>query len=230
MSKHDGHRERLRDRFIKEGLDHFTQEQVLELLLFYSIPRQDTNEIAHDLVDYFGSLHQVLEAPVQELQKVEGIGERSAVLLRLIAEISRYYQVNRAINEKILNSIEACGRYLVPRFVGRRNETVFLLCLDAKCKMLCCREISEGTVNAAGVSVRKVVETALAVNASSVVLAHNHPSGMALPSSEDVITTRRIAAALRAVDVILVDHLVISDDDYVSLRQSNMYLPEQAGL
>lgn len=230
MSKHDGHRERLRDRFIKEGLDHFTQEQVLELLLFYSIPRQDTNEIAHDLVDYFGSLHQVLEAPVQELQKVEGIGERSAVLLRLIAEISRYYQVNRAINEKILNSIEACGRYLVPRFVGRRNETVFLLCLDAKCKMLCCREISEGTVNAAGVSVRKVVETALAVNASSVVLAHNHPSGMALPSTEDVVTTRRIAAALRAVDVILVDHLVISDDDYVSLRQSNMYLPEQAGL
>ena len=230
MSKHDGHRERLRDRFIKEGLDHFTQEQVLELLLFYSIPRQDTNEIAHDLVDYFGSLHQVLEAPVQELQKVEGIGERSAVLLRLMAEISRYYQVNRAINEKILNSIEACGRYLVPRFVGRRNETVFLLCLDAKCKMLCCREISEGTVNAAGVSVRKVVETALAVNASSVVLAHNHPSGMALPSTEDVVTTRRIAAALRAVDVILVDHLVISDDDYVSLRQSNMYLPEQAGL
>lgn len=230
MSKHDGHRERLRDRFIKEGLDHFTQEQVLELLLFYSIPRQDTNEIAHDLVDYFGSLHQVLEAPVQELQKVEGIGERSAVLLRLIAEFSRYYQVNRAINEKILNSIEACGRYLVPRFVGRRNETVFLLCLDAKCKMLCCREISEGTVNAAGVSVRKVVETALAVNASSVVLAHNHPSGMALPSTEDVVTTRRIAAALRAVDVILVDHLVISDDDYVSLRQSNMYLPEQVGL
>lgn len=230
MSKHDGHRERLRDRFIKEGLDHFTQEQVLELLLFYSIPRQDTNEIAHDLVDYFGSLHQVLEAPVQELQKVEGIGERSAVLLRLMAEISRYYQVNRAINEKILNSIEACGRYLVPRFVGRRNETVFLMCLDAKCKMLCCREISEGTVNAAGVSVRKVVETALAVNASSVVLAHNHPSGMALPSTEDVVTTRRIAAALRAVDVILVDHLVISDDDYVSLRQSNMYLPEQAGL
>ena len=230
MSKHDGHRERLRDRFIKEGLDHFTQEQVLELLLFYSIPRQDTNEIAHDLVDYFGSLHQVLEAPVQELQKVEGIGERSAVLLRLMAEISRYYQVNRAINEKILNSIEACGRYLVPRFVGRRNETVFLLCLDAKCKLLCCREVSEGTVNAAGVSVRKVVETALAVNASSVVLAHNHPSGMALPSTEDVVTTRRIAAALRAVDVILVDHLVISDDDYVSLRQSNMYLPEQAGL
>lgn len=230
MSKHDGHRERLRDRFIKEGLDHFTQEQVLELLLFYSIPRQDTNEIAHDLVNHFGSLSQVLEAPVQELQKVEGVGERSAVLLRLIAEISRYYQVNRAMNEKILNTMEACGRFLVPRFVGRRNETVFMLCLDAKCKMLCCREISEGTVNAAGVSVRKVVETALAVNASSVVLAHNHPSGMALPSMEDVVTTRRIAAALRAVDVILVDHLVISDDDYVSLRQSNMYLPEQTGL
>lgn len=230
MSKHDGHRQRLRARFVAEGLDDFTQEQVLELLLFYSIPRIDTNEIAHDLVAQFGSLSQVLEAPVQELMKVPGIGENSAVLLHLMAEISRYYQVNRNMNEKVLSTMEACGRFLIPYFVGRRNETVFLLCLDAKCKMLCCREISEGTVNAAGVSVRKVVETALAVNATSVVLAHNHPSGVALPSPEDVVTTKRIAAALQAVDVTLVDHLIISDDDYVSVRQSKLYHPNHVML
>lgn len=226
MPIHDGHRQRLRERFLKEGLDSFTQEQVVELLLFYSIPRIDTNEIAHNLVNHFGSLSQVLEAPVAELKKVPGIGDNSAVLLHLIAEVARYYQVNRTMNEKVLNTIEKCGSFLLPYFVGRRNETVFLLCLDAKCKLLCCREISEGSVNAASISIRKVVETALAANATSVVLAHNHPSGVAMPSGDDVATTHRIAAALQAVDVYLADHLVISDDDYVSMVHSRLYTPK----
>ena len=225
MPIHDGHRQRLRERFLKEGLDNFTQEQVVELLLFYSIPRIDTNEIAHHLVNRFGSLSQVLEAPVEELQKVPGIGEQSAVLLHLMAEVARYYQVNRTMNEKVLNTIEKCGANLLPYFVGRRNETVYLLCLDAKCKLLCCREISEGSINAASISIRKVVETALAANATSVVLAHNHPSGVAMPSGDDVVTTHRIAAALHAVDVYLADHLVISDDDYVSMVHSKLYSP-----
>ena len=225
MSKHDGHRQRLRERFMAEGLDNFTQEQVLELLLFYGIPRIDTNEIAHDLVSHFGSLSQALDAPVKELMKVPGIGESAAVLLHLISETSRYYQINRMMHEKVLNTMEKCAQYLIPHFVGRRNETVFLLCLDAKCKLLCCREISEGTVNAAGVSVRKVVEAALAVNATSVIMAHNHPSGVAVPSAEDVLTTQRIAEALRTVDIILADHIIVSDDDYVSIRQSKLYSP-----
>lgn len=225
MDIHGGHRERLRQRFIKEGLDNFTQEQVLELLLFYSIPRTDTNEIAHRLVTRFGSLSQVLESPVEELKKVPGIGENSAVLLRFISELTRYYHINRGMHEQILSSVEKCGQYLIPYFVGRRNETVFLLCLDAKCKLLCCREVSEGTVNAAGVSVRKIVEIALAINASTVILAHNHPSGLAMPSGEDLETTYRVAAALKAVDVILADHIIVSDDDYVSLRQSHLYEP-----
>ena len=208
-----------------EGLDNFTQEQVLELLLFYGIPRIDTNEIAHDLIAHFGSLSQVLDAPVKELMKVPGIGESAAVLLHLISETSRYYQINRMMHEKVLNTMEKCAQYLIPHFVGRRNETVFLLCLDAKCKLLCCREISEGTVNAAGVSVRKVVEAALAVNATSVIMAHNHPSGVAVPSAEDVLTTQRIAEALRTVDIILADHIIVSDDDYVSIRQSKLYSP-----
>lgn len=225
MSKHDGHRQRLRERFMAEGLDNFTQEQVLELLLFYGIPRIDTNEIAHDLVSHFGSLSQAMDAPVKELMKVPGIGENAAVLLHLISETSRYYQINRMMHEKVLNTMEKCAQYLIPHFVGRRNETVFLLCLDAKCKLLCCREISEGTVNAAGVSVRKVVEAALAVNATSVIMAHNHPSGVAVPSAEDVLTTQRIAEALRTVDIILADHIIVSDDDYVSIRQSKLYSP-----
>jgi DNA repair protein RadC len=108
----------------------------------------------------------------------------------------------------------------MPFFFGRRNETVFLLCLDAKCKVLCCREIGEGSINYAGISVRKVVETALGVSATSVVLAHNHPSGVAVPSGEDIQTTRRIAAALSAVEIHLADHIIVADNDCVSLVQS----------
>ena len=220
MSIHDGHRQRLKQRFLESGLDGFTQIQALELLLFYCIPRRDTNPIAHALLDRFGSLSQVLEAPAEELCKVPGIGENAAMLLRLTTEMGRYYLVNRSNQNTILNTIEKCAAYLQSFFFGRRNETVFLLCLDAKCKVLCCREVGEGSVNSASISVRKIVETALAANATTVVLAHNHPSGIAIPSPEDIQTTRRIAAALRAVEVVLADHVVVADDDYVSMVQS----------
>ena len=220
MSVHDGHRKRMRKRFMEEGLDQFTDVQVLEILLFYCIARQDTNPIAHALLDHFGSLSQVLEAPVEELCKVDGIGENTAVFLRLITQVGRCYLTDRASKAKILPTLESCAKYLQTFFFGRNVETVYLLCLDAKCKMLCCKKISEGDVNSTSLSVRKVVETALNTNASSVVLAHNHPGGLAIPSNEDIQTTKRIAAALQAVDVNFVDHILVTDDDYVSLVQS----------
>lgn len=220
MSIHEGHRQRLKKRFLEEGLDNFTEVQVLELLLFYCIPRQDTNPIAHELLNHFGSLSQVMEAPVEELKKVKGIGENTATFLHLTMEAGRYYMVNRSIQSTILPTIEKCAEYMVPFFFGRRNETVFLLCLDAKCKVLCCKEVGEGSVNSAGISVRRIVETALGANATTVVLAHNHPSGVALPSGEDIQTTRRIAMALQAVEIHLADHIVVADDDYVSMAQS----------
>ena len=220
MSIHNGHRDRIRRRFLEEGLDQFTDVQVLEFLLFYCIARQDTNPIAHRLLDSFGSLSQVLEAPVEELRKVEGIGENTAVFLRLVTQVGRYYLTDRASKAKVLPTLESCAQYLQTFFFGRNVETVYLLCLDAKCKMLCCKKISEGDVNSTSLSVRKVVETALNTNASSVVLAHNHPGGMAIPSNEDIQTTRRIAAELQAVDVHFIDHILVTDDDYVSLLQS----------
>ncbi len=228
MSVHEGHRQRLRERFLKEGLDNFTDIQVLELLLFYCIPRQDTNVLAHALIDHFGGLPQVLEASPEELEKVKGIGQNAALLLNLIPAAGRYYSVERAkCTELPLLTIEDCGRYLLPFFHGRSKETVFLLCLDAKCKVLCCRLIGEGSVNSANVPIRRVVEVALAANATSVVLAHNHPSGLALPSGEDVATTRRVAIALDAVGIELVDHLVVADEDFVSMAQSGYYRPEE---
>lgn len=230
MSIHTGHRQRLKERFLKEGLDNFNELQVLELLLFYCIPRQDTNPIAHALLDRFGSLAQVLEAPTSELQKVPGVGESTATFLPLLASLCRYYLVHRTASNVILNTIEQCGNYLLPFFCGRRNEVVYLLCLDAKCKVLSCKEVGEGSVNSASVPIRRIVEMALADNATSVVLAHNHPSGMALPSGEDQLTTRRLAMSLSTVDIELVDHLVIADDDFVSLRQSGWYHPNDCAL
>ena len=218
---HEGHRERVKRRFRQEGLDSFSDIQALELLLFYVIPRVDTNPIAHALLDHFGSLSQVLEASPEELCKVPGVGENGALLLNLIPQMGRFYMTDRAKSATILTSLEQCAEFLVPRFFGRKLETVFLLCLDAKCKVLCCKELGEGSVNSTGLSIRRVVETALGVNASSVVLAHNHPSGLAIPSPEDIQTTRRIAMALQAVEITLVDHIIVADDDYVSIAMSD---------
>ncbi|MBP3684536.1 MAG: DNA repair protein RadC [Oscillospiraceae bacterium] len=222
-SVHKGHRERLKQRFLDEGLDNFTDIQVLELLLFYAIPQKDTNPIAHALLDRFGSLSQVLEASVEELKKVDGIKDNAATLLALVTQLCRYYQVDCAQRIEILDSLEACGNYLVPRFFGRTRETVFLLCLDARCKVICCKELGEGSVNVASISIRKVVETALGANASSVVLAHNHPSGVAVPSEEDLLTTKRLYAALQAVEIVLADHIVVAEGDYVSMAQTPRY-------
>lgn len=218
---HEGHRARVKKRFLEEGLDHFSDIQALELLLFYAIPRADTNPIAHRLLDHFGSLSQVLEASPEELKKISGVGESGALLLNLIPQMGRFYMTDRASTPGVLTTLEQCSQYLMPRFFGRKLETVFILCLDAKCKVLCCREVGEGGTNSTGISIRRVVETALGVNASSVVLAHNHPSGVALPSLEDIQTTRRVAMALQAVEIVLVDHIIVADDDYVSIAQSD---------
>ena len=226
MSIHGGHRQRLRDRFVEQGLDSFTQIQVLELALFYCIPRQDTNELAHRLLERFGSFSQVLDADLTDLMSVKGIGENTAVFLKLLPAVGRFYQVDLAALEgSPLLTTDACGAYLLPRFVGRCNETVFLLCLDAKGKVICCRLMGEGGINSAGVPIRKIVETALSTKATTVVLAHNHPSGIALPSKEDITATLRVATALDAVDVVLADHLVVADGDYTSMVQSGYYRP-----
>lgn len=226
MSIHDGHRQRLREHFRREGLDNFNELQVLELLLFYCIPRKDTNPLAHRLLDHFGSLAAVLEAKPEELEKVEGINRSTSTFLSLITQTGRYYQVRRADPGEILRTTEQCGNYLVPYFFGRDKETVFLLCLDAKCKVICCKKVGEGNVNSANIPIRRVVEMALSANATTVVLAHNHPSGLALPSADDIQTTHRVAAALETVEIVLADHIVVCRDDYVSLVQSQYYSPK----
>ena len=226
---HAGHRGRLKKRFLEEGLDHFQPHEVLELLLFYCLPRRDTNELGHELIRQFGSLAGVLQAPAGELAKIPGIGKEAATFLTLVAQLERYYRTHRN-DDKILSTLNECGEYLENCFRNRRNETVMLLCLDAKCKVICCKEVGEGSVNSAAVPIRRIVEMALGVNATSVVLAHNHPSGLAIPSGEDIQTTKRLSLALEAVEIVLADHVIVADDDFISLRQSGYYRPEECRL
>ena len=227
MTIHKDHRHRVKKRFLGEGLDHFGEIHALELLLFYAIPQGDVNPLAHRLLEHFGDLHQVLNAPTGQLMQVSGVGEHTAILLGLVKGISQKYLIGHEDKRVCLRTLAECGEFLKNHYMDSWDERVRLLCLDAKRTVLCCRVVSEGSVNTAEVSVRKVVEAALSVNATTVVLAHNHPSGLAVPSMEDIVTTRRVATALDAVGIVLEDHVVVAGRDYVSLRESNYYDPEQ---
>ena len=194
-------------------------------MLFYCVPRQDTNPLAHRLLEHFGSVSRVLDAGPEELEKIEGVGENISTFLSLIPAVGRYYQISRAACGVIMHDLNKCGEFLYPYLADRKNEMVYLLCLDAKRKVICCEKVGEGSVNSANVPVRRVVEVALAANATTVVLAHNHPGGLAFPSGEDISTTMYVAKALGAMDIELADHIVVSDSDFVSMVQSGYYRP-----
>lgn len=221
-SVHSGHRQRLKDQFLTHGMDPIHDVNVLELILFYAIPRQDTNPIAHRLLNTFGSLAAVFDATPEELMERGGLSKNAATLIKLIPATARRQQLSRSSCHQLLDSTQKCGDYLVPFFFGATQEEVYLLGLDAKCKVLGCVKLSTGSVNSAGLSIRKVVECALNMKASSVVLAHNHTSGIAVPSQEDIRTTKSISHALDLVGVYLADHVVVADEDYVSMAESGL--------
>ena len=220
MGVHDGHRDRMRKRFFENDLEGFASHEALELLLYYAIPRGDVNPLAHALMDRFGSLSGVFSAPAELLAQVEGVGERTAMLLRLVPQIAQKARLGDLERELALNTRERVGDYLLELFSRERNEAVYQICLDGKGKFLACRRLGEGSTSAVNLDVRKVVENAILHAASSVILAHNHPSGVALPSQEDHAATLRVKAALESVDVRLEDHIVVADHDFISFSQS----------
>lgn len=223
MGLHDGHRKRLKQQFLAHGED-FHDHQLLELLLCYSIPQGDVNELAHSLLEKYGSLAGLMDALPESLQQVPGVGEHTAVLLKMIPKLAGRYFDSRTALGTILDSTRAARDFLAPYFnQGARNEMVYLVCMDAKYKVLGCHKLGEGSVNAADITPRKVVETVLAHNATTAILAHNHVSGLALPSDADYTTTRRLWNVLRDVGVELCDHLVFADDDMVSMKDSGFF-------
>ncbi len=216
---HGGHRKRVRYRFLNSGFDQFEDHQILEMLLFYALPRMDTNELAHRLINHFGSLSGVFDASVEELTSVKGVAENTAVLLKMIPPLARVYLTDKQQSHPVFDSPQKIGEYLVERFVGRTNETVLLLCMDSSLRLLSCELIAEGNNTSAHVDMKKVVERAIRRNASCVILAHNHPRGLALPSNEDILLTREAKRTLSALEITLLDHVIVADGLWFSIAQ-----------
>lgn len=217
---HSGHRQRVKDEFRARGLEGWPDHRALELLLFYAIPQGDVNGLAHDLIDRFGSLAGVLDASEDELRKVPGVGEHTSLLLQLIPAVGARYREQRSDLGELVQTPREAAALLEPYFFGARNEMVYILCLDGKCKLLGIRKVSEGSIYASDINIRRIVEEAMGLRAAAIYLAHNHVNNLAFPSAEDWQATDVIRAALAPVGLNLIDHLVFVDGDAVSLNQS----------
>lgn len=222
MAVHEGHRERMKEKFLTDGLDHFQPHEILELFLFNAIPRRDTNEIAHRLLDTFGSLSGVFDAPYEELLKVEGVGQSAAAFIKLVPQLSRCYLDDKQQDKARVFNTESAEKILLPKFIGRTNEVVVLLLLDSKGRQLFCGVVNEGAVNTVPIYVRKIVELAVRYNAASAILAHNHPSGSTMPSAGDITSTKDVFQALQTVNVWLNDHIIVADGDALSMADCGL--------
>jgi DNA repair protein RadC len=215
---HEQHRKRMKERFLREGIENFEPHNVLELLLFYSIPQKDTNETAHRLIEKFGSLSAVFEAPFSELIKVDGVKEHSATLIKLIPELAkRYVSESSGFCGTFVPTADDAGKYFKAKYIGATKEIVYLLLLDNKYKVLDCVKIHEGSVNSSAITMRKLIEAAIEKKAAFAVLAHNHPGGLALPSSDDIFTTRETARAFELIGVNFIAHILVAGDKYVDI-------------
>ena len=208
-------------RFLHGIPDAMPDAELLELLLRFST--EDAKELTERILAQCPNIAAVIEADADTLRSIEGIDEASVLLLRLVPELHRRYFLSRSRDEKRLTTSADFGRFLLPDFYGARDEMVYLLLLDAAGKVLNCKLIGHGSVNSANVPMRRVVQEALTANASGVVLAHNHPSGVALPSKEDADLTARLRDTLDALQILLLDHIVVADDDFVSMRESGYF-------
>ena len=222
-SIHKGHRERMKGTFFETGAVGFNRHQLIEMLLFFGIPQKDTNPLAHRLNSQYPSLADLFAAPAAELMNVEGMTRNAALLFRLCGELFDDCRREAFSREKILDSTEKMCAYVTPLFVGVPHERVVLVCLNHLGKVLGHGVISEGSVTAAEINLRNALQLALRYNATAVILAHNHPNGNALPSREDVDTTMAIAKGLAVADIRLIDHIVVADNDAVSMWATPIY-------
>lgn len=218
---HSGHRQRMKQEFLARGIEGWPDHRVLELLLFYTIPQGDVNELAHELIEQFGSLSGVLDTSVEELCKVKGVGEHTAVFLRMLPAVLGRYQASRTRLNDVINSPEDAYPWLEPYFFGARNEMVYVLCLDGKRQVLGVRKVAEGSIEMAEMNARRIAEEAMGLRAARVYVAHNHVSNLAIPSQDDWLTTDALRAILAPISIYLEDHLVFVDGDMVAMSESH---------
>ena len=219
---HSGHRRRMRQNFLKHGAEHLEPHQILEIFLFGVLPRGDTNPLAHRLINAFGTIRNIVDADVKHLMAVEGVGESVAAQIKLIPEMLKQYTLPLETDKEPILDQHVAKTYLSPHFFGAVVEKTYMLILDGLCHVKECVKLSEGHVSAAYMDIRSLVAIALEHNACSVILAHNHPSGLSIPSRDDIETTKQIAEALRMVDIPLLDHLVFGREGETSMCSSGM--------
>lgn len=213
---HSGHRQRLKERFLRDGLDGFEKHNMLELLLFYALPQRDTNPIAHALLRRFGSLGGVFAASMEELCTVDGVSEHTATLIKLIPEIWRN-TVCEVRPDVRYDSVDKLGRLLIDRFAGLTVETIVLVLMDSSWHILEIVKLAEGSVNQVRMDTRKLIEHAIRTNASLALLAHNHPNGTLVPSPEDLVTTTEVGHAFRTIRVEFLEHILVAGNKYMPL-------------
>lgn len=222
MGVHEGHRERLRKQFLEHGLESMNDLNALELLLFYAIPRRDTNELAHALLDQFGTIERVFDATEQELCAVPGIGPQAASLILLVPQMYKKIKVSEASRTVKLDTPKAAAAYLIPRYYNEGNEMALLVCLDSQKRVICTEVLGKGVVGAVDVNVRRAVELVLRHKATFAILSHNHPDGQLKPSPADDHLTNRLDKAFQNINVTLIDHIIVSGDRYFSYEKAGV--------
>lgn len=220
---HAGHRARMKQRYLEQGIESMEDHEVLEMLLYYALPYRDTNGLAHLLMNEFGSLANVLEADSYALQKVKGIGANASLLLNFIPKLAgRYYQ-DRWSKLPILDDAGAINEYIKALFVGLTKETLFMICMNAKGEVKNSVKLSEGTVGEIFVYIPTLLETALQQKCRFVILAHNHPGGVSKVSRDDIDMTRSCKKALDIIGVKLLDHVIVCGNQTVSMKENNLF-------
>lgn len=222
---HKEHRKKVKNKYFESGLSGMAPHNVLELLLFFGIPQKDTNDIAHELEEKFGSFSGVLQADKAQLLTVKGMTENAACLITMILPLYKFYIQDLQKKKVILRTSEEFAGYFKPMFVDTMNERVYLLCLDAKDRVITCKELSEGDFSAVNVDFRKLSSILLETQAKKVVICHNHPHGITRPSRADVATTQSAAQLLKFMKVQFVDHIIIGEGSYFAMSRAVEYAP-----
>lgn len=214
---HSGHRERVKQKFADCGELAFSDHELLEMLLFYSIPRQNTNDIAHRLIDRFGSLKGVTEARLEELITVEGVGRNTAILIKTTFAINARTKKNTADKRTHFKTTNDIQKYLLGLFLNDSYECVYLLLLNHNFKYLGCKKLCEGDRDYSSVKMDDIVKAAINLNARYIVLAHNHPNGSTRPSREDMDVTLKVQDCIKHIRVSLVDHFIVANGMITSI-------------
>ena len=225
---HAGHRERLKQRVLKHGFSALYNHELLELMLFYAIPRRDTNQLAHELIEQFGSLRRLMEADVDQICECNGMGESSALLIKVAMEMARRYDSDDDKPLSYYDSLKKVVQLLHKIYYGQSKEQSYALLFDNRMKLLDVIKIGEGTINASPVNVRFLLDGIVRKKATAVILAHNHPDGILVPSHEDMTTTRQLYDLLRQISISLLEHIIVCGKEaYPIMHYSGYYDMEQ---